>query len=94
MGLFYCVGAALMVYAVLFYLTNSVMREKLGVSSGLLANGIVSIIFGFLGCQLLTLKLIDGVYWEYELIYAFLSILSLLLGIGGIIMVIVALLRE
>ena len=40
------------------------------------------------------MKLIDGVYWEYELIYAFLSILSLLLGIGGIIMVIVALLRE
>ena len=49
MGLFYSVGAALMVYAVLFYLANSVMREKLGVSSGLLANGIVSIIFGFLG---------------------------------------------
>jgi hypothetical protein len=94
MGLFYSVGAALFVYAVLFYLANSVMREKLGVSSGLLANGIVSIIVGFLGSQLLTLKLIDGVYWEYELIYAFLSILSLLLGIGGIIMVIVALLRE
>ena len=94
MGLFYSVGAALIVYAVLCYLVNSVMWEKLGVSSGLLGNGIVSIIVGFLGSQLLTLKLIDGVYWEYELIYAFLSILSLLLGIGGIIMVIVALLRE
>ena len=94
MGLFYSVGAALFVYAVLFHLAYCVMREKLGVSSGLLPNGIVSIIVGFLGSQLLTLKLIDGVYWEYELIYAFLSILSLLLGIGGIIMVIVALLRE
>ena len=94
MGLFYSVGAAIVVYAVLLYLTSSVMWEKLGVSSGLLANGIVSIIFGFLGSQLLTLKLIDGVYWEYEPIYAFLSILSLLLGIGGIIMVIVALLRK
>ena len=94
MGLFYSVGAALIVYAVLCYLVNSVMLEKLGVSSGLLGSGIVSIIFGFLGSQLLTLKLIDGVYWKYELIYAFLSILSLLLGIGGIIMVIVALLRE
>ena len=94
MGLFYSVGAALIVYAVLCYLVNSVMWEKLGVSSGLLGSGIVSIIFGFLGSQLLTLKLIDGVYWEYELIYAVLSILSLLLGIGGIIMVIVALLRE
>lgn len=94
MGLFYSVGAALIVYAVLCYLVNSVMWEKLGVSSGLLGSGIVSIIFGFLGSQLLTLKLIDGVYWEYELIYVFLSILSLLLGIGGIIMVIVALLRE
>ena len=94
MGLFYSVGAALMVYAVLLHLAYSVMWEKLGVISGLLANGIVSIIIGFLGSQLLTLKLIDGVYWEYERIYAFLSILSLLLGIGGIIMVIVALLRE
>ena len=94
MGLFYSVGAALFVYAVLFHLAYCVMREKLGVSSGLLGSGIVSIIFGFLGSQLLTLKLIDGVYWEYEWIYAFLSILSLLLGIGGIIMVIVALLRE
>ena len=94
MGLFYSVGAALMVYAVLLHLAYSVMREKLGIISGLLANGIVSIIVGFLGSQLLTLKLIDGVYWEYERIYAFLSILSLLLGIGGIIMVIVALLRE
>ena len=94
MGLFYSVGAALMVYAVLLHLAYSVMQEKLGVISGLLANGIVSIIIGFLGSQLLTLKLIDGVYWEYERIYAFLSILSLLLGIGGIIMVIVALLRE
>ena len=90
MGLFYSVGAALMVYAVLLHLAYSVMWKKLGVISGLLANGIVSIIIGFLGSQLLTLKL----YWEYEWIYAFLSILSLLLGIGGIIMVIVALLRE
>ena len=94
MGLFYSVGAALMVYAVLLHLAYSVMWKKLGVISGLLANGIVSIIIGFLGSQLLTLKLIHGVHWEYERIYAFLSILSLLLGIGGIIMVIVALLRE
>ena len=94
MGLFYSVGAALMVYAVLLHLAYSVMREKLGVISGLLTNGIVSIIIGFLGSQLLTLKLIVGVHWEYVRIYAFLSILSLLLGIGGIIMVIVALLRE
>ena len=94
MGLFYSVGAALMVYAVLLHLAYSVMWKKLGVSSGLLVNGIVSIIIGFLGSQLLTLKLIVGVYWKYERIYAFLSILSLLLGIGGIIMVIVALLRE
>ena len=94
MGLFYSVGAALMVYAVLLHLAYSVMWKKLGVISGLLANGIVSIIIGFLGSQLLTLKLSDGVHWKYEWIYAFLSILSLLLGIGGIIMVIVALLRE
>ena len=69
MGLFYSVGAALIVYAVLCYLVNSVMWEKLGVSSGLLANGIVSIIFGFLGSQLLTLKLIDGVYWTMKTMF-------------------------
>ena len=99
MDLTYDIIFALMIYGVTYgllaYFAISWTKEKLDVTGNLLGTGIATMIQGFFWNAVLVLKYVDACnpwFGGAALAYAVLSILNLLIGLGGIIMIVVALL--
>ena len=99
MDLAYGIISALMIYGVTYgllaYFAISWTKEKLDVTGNLLGTGIATMIQGFFWNGVLVLKFVDACnpwFGGAALAYAALSILNLLIGLAGIIMIVVALL--
>jgi hypothetical protein len=101
MDLAYGIISALMIYGVTYgllaYFAISWTKEKLEVTGNLLGTGIATMIQGFFWNEVLVLKCVDACnpwFGGAALAYAALSILNLLIGLAGIIMIVVALLEK
>ena len=101
MDLTYDIISALMIYGVTYgllaYFAISWTKEKLDVTGNLLGTGIATMIQGFFWNAVLVLKFVDACnpwFGATAFVCAALSILNLLIGLAGIIMIVVALLEK
>ena len=101
MDLAYGIISALMIYGVTYglmaYFAIGWTKEKLEVTGNLLGTGIATMIQGFFWNGVLVLKFVDACnpwFGGAALAYAALSVLNLLIGLAGIIMIVVALLEK
>ena len=80
----------------LVYVAVTMTKEKLNVSNNMLGTGIAVMILGFLMHAIMVLKFIDaGGYWRdgQDFCYAALSIIGLLIGLAGIVLMAVGILK-
>lgn len=72
-----------------------IVKEKLGAPSDLAGIGMANVLTGFLWHEILERKIIEAVHWEGEIpkITWILSVLFLVLGLAGIIMIAMDILR-
>ena len=85
---------ALSSYGLLVYVTVTVTKEKLNISNNMLGTGIATMFLGFLWNALLILKLVDE-NWpdDRASLYTVLSIICLLIGLTGIVLMAVGILK-
>ena len=94
MDLLYGFIIALSSYGLLVYVTVTVTKEKLNISNNMLGTGIATMFLGFLWNALLILKLVDE-NWpdDRASLYTVLSIICLLIGLTGIVLMAVGILK-
>ena len=81
----------------LVYVAVTMTKEKLTVSNNMLGTGIAVMVLGFLMHAFMVLKFIDaGGYWRdgQDFCYAALSVIGLLIGLAGIVLMAVGILKE
>ena len=81
----------------LVYVAVTMTKEKLNVSNNMLGTGIAVMVLGFLTHAFMVLKFIDaGGYWRdgQDFCYAALSIIGLLIGLAGIVLMAAGILKE
>ena len=68
-----------------------VTKEKLGARSDLLGIGMANMVIGFLWHEILERQIIEDIWWKQDIpkLTGTLSFLSLILGLSGIIMMVV-----
>ena len=96
MDFLYGVTFAAVMYGLLAYFAVSVTKEKLNVSNNMLGTGIAVMVMGFLVNAIMVLKFVAavrGMRDDLAFYYAALSIVGLLIGLAGIVLMAVGILK-
>ena len=86
---------ALISWIVAVFVFTHITKEKLGACSDLIGIGMANVCIGFIWHEILERKITEAIHWTWEIpmITRILSFLFLVLGLAGIIMITMDILR-